>query len=66
MARSRKKNSFGLKLTGQAARQASVVMKLVNKISGIDRPSAPTAQVKPRFGNQLTRSASCRPLKLGS
>ena len=47
-------------------KQARVVMKLVSRISGIDSPSAPTAQVRPRSGSQLTRSLSCRPLRFGS
>ena len=66
IARIRKKKSFGLKVTGQAASTARAVMKLVSRMSGIDNPSAPTAQVRPRFGSQLTRSESCRPLKAGS
>ena len=66
MARIRKKNSLGLNVTGQAASTARAVMKLVSRISGMERPSAPTAHVNPRLGSQLTRSESCRPLKLGS
>ncbi len=66
MARIRKKNSLGLKVTGHAARTASAVMKLVSRMRGMDNPSAPTAHVSPRSGSQLTRSESCRPLKLGS
>ena len=66
MARSRKKNNRGLKVTGHAAKQAREVMKLVSRISGMERPSAPTAQVSPRSGSQLTRSLSCNPLFEGS
>ena len=66
IASNRKKNKRGLNVTGQAAKQARLVMKLVSRMRGIDSPSAPTVQVRPISGSQLTRSKSCRPLRLGS
>ena len=54
----RKKNNLGLNFTGHAAKTAKDVIKLVNNISGIDIPSAPTDQVKPSFGSQFILSLS--------
>jgi len=45
-------------LTGHAARTAKAVIKLVNKINGIEIPSAPTDQVRPISGSQLIFSLS--------
>jgi|TARA_R100000005_G_C4918061_1_gene152614 hypothetical protein len=62
MRRRRKKNSFGLKVRGHAASAARLVMKLVSRINGIDKPSTPTAQVSPTEGIQGTLSYICKPL----
>ena len=56
--RIKKKNNFGLNFTGHAANTANAVMKLVNKIRGIEIPSAPTDQVRPNFGSQFILSLS--------
>ena len=53
IANNKKKKSFGLKVTGHAARAARAVMKLVSRISGIEMPSAPTDQARPRSGSQV-------------
>ena len=55
----KKKNNLGLNFTGHAAKTASDVIKLVNKMRGIEIPSAPTDQVRPRFGSQFKLSFSC-------
>ena len=47
-----------MNLTGHAAKTAKAVIKLVNNISGIEIPSAPTDQVRPISGSQLTFSLS--------
>ena len=52
----KKKNNFGLNLTGHAANTAKEVIKLVNSINGIEIPSAPTDQVRPILGSQFTLS----------
>ena len=66
ISNSRKKNNFGLNLRGHAASAARLVMKLVRRMRGIDRPSAPTDQVRPSSGNQLILSDICRSLTEGS
>ena len=58
MIKIKKKNNFDLNFTGHAAKTARAVIKLVNKIKGIEIPSAPTAHVSPISGSQLTLSLS--------
>ena len=58
--------SRGLKVTGQAARMARLVMNVVSRMRGMESPSAPTDHPNPSSGSHRTCSTSCNPSRLGS